>query len=210
MACPQERVADGWEAHLAINHLGHYALINRLVPMLSPVGSRVIAVSSSGHFLSGMRWDDLHFAAGYDRWLAYAQSKTANALFAVHLAALGAARRVRAFSVHPGSVLTPLQRHVPREEQTRLGWVDETGRHAAGFKTPQQGAATAVWAATAPQLDEFSGVYCQDCDIAGPAQDDDMLRGGVKPWATDPDDAARLWQLSAALTGIDAFAPRRR
>ncbi|MFC0597722.1 SDR family NAD(P)-dependent oxidoreductase [Streptomyces palmae] len=206
MACPETSVGPGWEAHFAINHLGHFALVNRLRPALAPGGARVVAVSSSGHFLSGIRWEDIHFRTGYDGWLAYAQSKTANALFATHLDALGAPVGVRAFAVHPGSILTPLQRHVPRAEQIALGWVDADGRPAAGFKTPAQGAATAVWAATSPLLDGRGGAYCQDCDIAEPATTDDMLVGGVKPWAVDPVQAARLWGLSAELTGVDLFS----
>ncbi|KUJ70503.1 oxidoreductase [Streptomyces albus subsp. albus] len=206
MACPETRVGPGWEAHFATNHLGHFALVNRLRPALAPGGARVVAVASSGHFLSGIRWDDLHFRTGYDGWLAYAQSKTANALFATHLDSLGAAAGLHAFAVHPGSILTPLQRHVPREEQLAQGWIDADGRPADGFKTPAQGAATAVWAATSPLLHGRGGAYCQDCDIAEPATTDDMLIGGVKPWAVDPGEAARLWELSAELTGVDAFS----
>lgn len=205
MACPETRVGPGWEAHFAINHLGHFALVNRLRPALA-ANSRVVALTSSGHFLSDVRWDDPHFRTGpYDRWLAYAQSKTANALFALHLDRLGAERGTRAFAAHPGSILTPLQRHIPREEWAAHGWVTPDGKPADGFKTPQQGAATAVWAATSPLLDTHGGAYCQDCDIADPADTDDMLLGGVKPWATDPEAAARLWTLSAELTGVDAF-----
>ncbi|GAA0394920.1 SDR family NAD(P)-dependent oxidoreductase [Streptomyces luteireticuli] len=207
MACPETRLGPGWEAHFAVNHLGHYALVNRLRPALNPAGARVVVVASSGHFLSDIRWDDLHFRTGYDRWLAYAQSKTANALFALHLDALGAAHGLHAFAVHPGSILTPLQRHVPREEQVAQGWMSEDGTPAEGFKSPAQGAATTVWAATSPLLDGHGGAYCQDCDIAGPATTDDMLVGGVKPWATDRDAAARLWELSAELTGVDGFTP---
>ncbi|MEV4254780.1 SDR family NAD(P)-dependent oxidoreductase [Spirillospora sp. NPDC049652] len=199
MACPETRVGPGWEAHFATNHLGHFALVNRLRPLLAD-DARVVSVASSGHFLSGIRWDDPHFATGYDRWLAYAQSKTANALFAVQLNALG----VRAFAVHPGSILTPLQRHVPREEQIAQGWMSEDGTPAEGFKTPEQGAATAIWAATSPLLDGLGGLYAQDCDIAEPATTDDMLIGGVKPWAVDAGDAARLWEVSADLTGQGA------
>ncbi|MBZ4322447.1 SDR family NAD(P)-dependent oxidoreductase [Streptomyces sp. SCA2-4] len=206
MACPETRTDAGWELHLAVNHLGHHALVNRLRPALNPAGSRVVAVASSGHFLSDIRWDDLHFRTGYDRWLAYAQSKTANALFAVHLDTLGADDGLRAFAVHPGSILTPLQRHVPHAEQIALGWKDGGGTPATGFKSPAQGAATAVWAATSPLLAEHGGAYCQDCDVAGAATTDDMLVGGVKPWAVDPGAAARLWDLSARLTGLDAFA----
>ncbi|GAA1534516.1 SDR family NAD(P)-dependent oxidoreductase [Actinomadura kijaniata] len=205
MACPETRVGPGWEAHLAVNHLGHFALVNRLRPALAP-GARVVAVASSGHFLSGMRWDDVHFRNGYDRWPAYAQSKTANALFAVHLDALGERSGVRAFAVHPGSILTPLQRHVPREDQIAQGWMNEDGEPAPGFKTPAQGAATAVWAATSPLLAGRGGLYCQDCDVAEPATSDDMLVGGVRPWAVDAGDAARLWALSSGMTGVDAFS----
>ncbi|GAA1977536.1 oxidoreductase [Amycolatopsis minnesotensis] len=197
MACPETRVGPGWEAHFAVNHLGHFALVNRLRPALT-ADARVVPVASSGHFLSGLRWADPQFRTGYDRWLAYAQSKTANALFAVQLDALG----IRSFAVHPGSILTPLQRHVPREEQIAQGWFGPDGGPAAGFKTPEQGAATAVWAATSPLLDGIGGRYCQDCDVAEPATTDDMLIGGVKPWAVDPGGAARLWDLSADLTGV--------
>ncbi|WP_233478046.1 oxidoreductase [Streptomyces mobaraensis] len=206
MACPETRTDAGWELHFAVNHLGHHALVNRLRPALNPSGARIVAVASAGHFLSDIRWHDPHFRTGYDRWLAYAQSKTANALFALHLDTLGADDGLRAYSVHPGSILTPLQRHVPRDEQIAQGWMDADGTPAAGFKSPAQGAATAVWAATSPLLADHGGVYCQDCDIAGPATTDDMLVGGVKPWAADPESAARLWDLSARLTGLDAFA----
>ncbi|MER5256699.1 SDR family NAD(P)-dependent oxidoreductase [Streptomyces sp. NPDC002855] len=205
MACPETRVGpDGtWESHFAINHLGHFALVNRLYPALSPGTARVVSVASSGHFLSDIRWSDPHFHEGYDRWSAYAQSKTANALFAVHLDSLSAAGAgPRAFAVHPGSILTPLQRHIPREEQIAQGWMSADGTPAQGFKTPAQGAATAVWAATSPLLDAHGGAYCQDCDVAEPAATEDMLIGGVKPWATDPEAAARLWHLSAEMTGL--------
>ncbi|QES42637.1 oxidoreductase [Streptomyces venezuelae] len=205
MACPETRVGPGWEAHFAINHLGHFALAHRLRPAFAPDGARVVTVASSGHFLSDIRWTDPHFDAGYDRWLAYAQSKTANALFSLHLNRLGADHDLRAFAVHPGSILTPLQRHIPREEWLAQGWVTPDGTPAVGFKSPEQGAATAVWAATSPLLESRGGVYCQDCDIAEPATTDDMLIGGVKPWAVDPEAAARLWDLSCELTGLSAF-----
>ncbi|MGW0278419.1 hypothetical protein [Streptomyces sp. NPDC003006] len=164
-----------------------------------------MAVASSGHFLSGIRWDDVHFRTGYDRWLAYAQSKTANALFALHLDRLGADHGLHAFAVHPGSILTPLQRHIPREEWLTQGWVSRDGTPATGFKTPEQGAATAIWAATSPLLDGHGGAYCQECDIAEPAATDDMFVGGVKPWVRDPDAAYRLWDLSCELTALSAL-----
>jgi NAD(P)-dependent dehydrogenase (short-subunit alcohol dehydrogenase family) len=207
MACPETRVGPGWEAQFATNHLGHFALVNRLWPAIAPGGARVVSVSSRGHHFSGIRWDDIHWRRGYDKWEAYGQAKTANVLFAVHLDKLGRDFGVRAFSLHPGGIITPLQRHLPREEMVERGWIDEQGNplNPEGFKTPQQGAATQVWAATSPQLDGMGGVYLEDCDIAEPAPADGE-RTGVKDWATDPEQAARLWALSAELTGVNAFA----
>ena len=207
MACPETRVGPGWEAQFATNHLGHFALVNRLWPAIERGRARVVAVSSAGHQISGIRWDDPQFTHGYDKWQAYGQAKTANALFAVHLDALGAPRGVRAFSLHPGGILTPLQRHIPRAEMVERGWIDENGvpLNPSGFKTPEQGAATQVWAATSPQLAGKGGVYLADCDIAAPATADGP-RDGVRDHATDPAQATRLWSLSADLTGVDAFA----
>ncbi|MET7457140.1 SDR family NAD(P)-dependent oxidoreductase [Streptomyces sp. NPDC005574] len=209
MACPQTRVGPGWEAQFATNHLGHFALVNRLWPAIEPGGARVVSVSSRGHHFSGIRWDDVDWREGYDKWAAYGQAKTANVLFAVHLDRLGRDHGVRAFALHPGGILTPLQRHLPREEMVAAGWIDEDGNPIPqeGLKTPQQGAATQVWAATSPQLAERGGVYLEDCDIAEPAPADGE-RTGVKDWATDPGQAARLWELSAERTGVDAFAGR--
>jgi len=204
MATPETRVGPGWEAQLATNHLGHFALVNRLWPVVAD-GARIVSVSSRGHHFSGIRWDDVQLDGGYDKWLAYGQSKTANALFAVHLDAVGQERGVRAFSVHPGAILTPLVRHLSREEQIASGTIDEAGNAInPRFKTPEAGAATQVWAATSPQLDGLGGVYLEDCDVAVPWTED-LEFTGVKQWATDPDQAARLWELSAALTGVDAF-----
>jgi NAD(P)-dependent dehydrogenase (short-subunit alcohol dehydrogenase family) len=207
MACPETRVGPGWEAQFATNHLGHFALVNRLWPAIEPGGARVVSVSSTGHHASPIRWDDVHWRNGYDKWEAYGQAKTANALFALQLDRLGQERGVRAFSLHPGGILTPLQRHLPQQEMVERGWIDADGNllHPEVFKTPQQGAATQVWAATSPQLNGMGGVYLEDCDIAEPAPADGT-RVGVKEWATDPEQAARLWALSAELTGVDAFA----
>jgi NAD(P)-dependent dehydrogenase (short-subunit alcohol dehydrogenase family) len=205
MACPETRVGPGWEAQFAVNHLGHFALVNRLWPALAASsGARVVAVSSGGHGITRIRWDDVQFTRGYDRWQAYGQSKTANVLFALHLDRLGRDAGVRAFSLHPGSILTPLQRHLAKEEMVAAGWIDENGRLLdPTFKTPQQGAATQVWAATSPQLEGMGGLYCEDCEVAPLAHRDGDP--GVRRHAVDPDEAARLWALSAELTGVNAF-----
>lgn len=207
MACPETRVGPGWEAQFATNHLGHFALVNRLWPAITPGGARVVSVSSRGHHFSGIRWDDVQWRQGYDKWEAYGQAKTANALFAVHLDKLGRDAGVRAFSLHPGGIITPLQRHLPKQEMVDRGWIDADGNplDPEGFKTPEQGAATQVWAATSPQLNGLGGLYLEDCDVAEPAPADGE-RIGVKEWATDPELAARLWEFSAELTGVNAFA----
>ena len=169
MASPEQRVGPGWEAQFATNHLGHFALTNLLWPALAAAeGARVVSLSSTGHKLSRIRFDDINFDAGYDKWRAYGQAKTANALFAVQLDALGRDSGVRAFAVHPGGIMTELQRHLPREEMIAAGWMDEHGNVDSRFKTPAQGAATSVWAATSPALEGMGGVYCEDCDIAEP------------------------------------------
>src|SRR5215213_9837604 len=171
MAAPETRVGSGWEAQFATNHLGHFTLTNLLWPALTaaPDGARVVALSSSGHKRSGIVFDDIMFERRpYEKWQAYGQAKTANSLFAVQLDALGQDAGVRAFAAHPGGIMTPLQRHLPREEMIASGWMDEEGNVDDRFKTPEQGASTSTWAATSPQLAGMGGVYCENCDIAKP------------------------------------------
>ncbi len=209
MACPETRVGPGWEAQFATNHLGHFALANLLWPLLADGGgARVVALSSTGHKRSGIRWDDLQFEHGYEKWEAYGQAKTANSLFAVQLDALGQGAGVRAFAAHPGGIMTPLQRHLSRDEMTAAGWMDEDGHADDRFKTPEQGASTSTWAATSPQLEGMGGVYCENCDIAKPTDPDSPTARieGVDAHAVDPGDAERLWAVSAELTGVNAFA----
>lgn len=203
MACSETRVGPGWEAQFATNHLGHFALTVHLWPLLAG-GARVVCVSSAGHHISGLCWNDVHSVSAYDKWRAYGQSKTANVLFAVQLDRLGRQCGVRAFALHPGKIFTSLQRHLSRAEMTAQGWLDHDGRPAdPTFKTPEQGAATQVWAATAPRLDGLGGVYCEDCDIAVRAERTAAPFVGVRSYATDPDAAARLWALSAELAQVE-------
>lgn len=210
MALPETRVGPGWEAQFATNHLGHFALVNRLWPaIVAGREARVVSVSSRGHHRSPVRFDDLDWRAEpYEKWQAYGQSKTANVLFALQLDALGADQGVRAFSLHPGGIITPLQRHLPRAEMVAIGWLDEDGNPTSGaaatLKTPEQGAATEVWAATSPQLAGRGGLYLEDCEVAEVAHE--TAARGVRDYAVDPDAAARLWTISAERTGVDAFA----
>ena len=202
MACPETRVGDGWELQFAANHLGHFVLTLGLLPALKMSGNaRVVVLSSTAHKISAIRWDDLHFASEYDKWQAYGQSKTADSLFAVALDERMKDSGIRAFSVHPGGIMTPLQRHLDLEEMIALGWLDKDGQPSAMaasmFKTPSQGATTTLWAATSPQLDNMGGVYCENCDVAAMQQDGPEARYvGVAPWAVDTEQAERLWTLS--------------
>ncbi|MER7848809.1 oxidoreductase [Kitasatospora sp. NPDC096077] len=208
MATPERRVGPGWEEQFAANHLGHFVLACELHPLLAARGARVVVNSSAGHALTDIRWYDPHFRTGYDKWLAYGQSKTANVLFAAHLDALGRADGVRAFALHPGKIITGLQRELTLREQIDRGWVDEHGTVVgAGFKSPSQGAATGLWAATSPLLAGRGGLYLEDCDVARlAAPGDPMDDGGVRPYALDPDTAARLWDVSLAATGATPIA----
>ena len=202
MATPERRVGPNWEYQFGINHLGHFALTNGLMPLLEAADApRVVALSSVGHLRSGVLWDDIHFENGdYDKWVAYGQAKSANALFAVELSNRMEAFGGRAFSVHPGGIFTPLQRDLPVEEQIMMGWLDEDGNPSelaqAAFKSPSQGCTTTLWAATSPLLADKGGLYCEDCDVAPMVGPDSPRGANVAPHAVDPEQAARLWALS--------------
>lgn len=208
MANPETRVAGDLESQFATNHLGHYALVSGLEPALRAAKqARVVSVSSVGHKLSPVVFEDVHFERrSYDKWKAYGQAKTANSLFAVELDRRAAQAGIRAFAVHPGGIMTPLQRHLPKDEMIAFGWIDAEGRVNERFKTPEQGASTAVWCATADRLEGLGGVYCEDCDIATLTPSGASRYSGVDPHAVDPEAAARLWALSAQLTGLSLFA----
>lgn len=204
MACPFEKTAQGFESQIGVNHFGHFALINKLMGALEAAqGARVVTLSSIGHRIGGVHLDDLHYEnRPYEKWPAYGQSKTAKALLAVELDRIGKDRGIRAFSVHPGGIFTPLQRHLANEEMVALGWTKEDGTPsdlaAAGFKTPSVGASTTLWAATSAKLDGLGGLYCNDCNVAELVADDSPDMNGVRSWAVDQDLATRLWQTTAA------------
>lgn len=202
MACPEARLGKGWESQFAINHLGHFCLTECLLDrLLAAEAPRVVSLSSTAHKLSPIRWDDMHFERDtYDKWVAYGQAKTANALFARGLDIRCEANGLQAFSVHPGGILTPLQRHLEIEEMQARGWTDETGQltEAAAqiFKTPSQGCTTTLWAATSPLLANVGGVYCEDCDVANASDPDQPGFTGVDAWAADDEAALRLWNVT--------------
>ena len=210
MASPLTRDARGYEVQFSGNHLGHFQLATRLWPaLLRADGARVVAVSSRGHRFSGVEFDDPHFERrAYDKWKAYGQSKTANALFAMALDRRGENSGIRAFSLHPGAIITDLVRHLTGDDFKSFGItlhpdgsMDVSEESQRNFKNVEQGAATSVWCATSSQLDGMGGVYCEDCDIAPAVGEGYKGPIGVSPWACDPALAEKLWTLSETLTG---------
>ena len=207
MACPQTYTHDDLEMQLGTNHFGHAALTLGLAPALEKAAktgknARVVQLSSIGHRRSDINWDDPHYRArAYDKWESYGQSKTANSLFAVGFNARFKDRGVTANAVMPGGIMTPLQRHLPREEMIAFGWMDEAGKINDRFKTTEQGASTSVWAALAPELEGVGGLYLENCAQAAPASKD-KPNEGVWPWAISPESAERLWALTKETIGV--------
>jgi NAD(P)-dependent dehydrogenase (short-subunit alcohol dehydrogenase family) len=206
MACPLAYTAQDLEMQVGTNHFGHFLLTLGLARALMNGGqddrsSRVVALSSIGHRRSGVNFDDIHYRQrAYDKWEAYGQSKTANSLFAVGFHERFADLGISANAVMPGGILTPLQRHLSQEEMRAFGWIDEQGRVNDRFKTPEQGAATSVWAALAPELEGVGGLYLENCNQALPWTEANPFEG-VMPHALDPEGADRLWEISEETTG---------
>lgn len=200
MACPEGRTADGFELQFGTNHLGHFVLVNRLVPLLvASAPSRVVCLSSSAHGVGEVDLADPNLdTTPYNEWLAYGRSKTANAQFAVELDRRLRDRGVRAIAVHPGGVDTELFRHLDAEA---MAFVEST--RVAEPKGVATGAATIVWAAVVAPAAEVGGRYTVDCSVA----DVTTERGndGVRDYVYDPDRTAALWATSEALVG-ETFA----
>jgi len=206
MACPLARTAEGYELQFATNHLGHFLLTGLLAPaLLAGAPARVVNVSSAGHRLAGVDFDDLHFERReYDKWVAYGQSKSANVLFSCELDRRLQDRGVRSFALHPGVIMTELARHLTMEDIQEL-MSNAPADGGLEFKPVEAGAATTVYAATAPELEGRGGLYLEDCQI-GERVDDDASSRGFKPHAVDPEAARRLWDVSEELVG-ERFAP---
>jgi len=206
MACPLTYTAQDLEMQIGTNHFGHYLLSMLLVRALMNAAadgkqSRLVSLSSIGHRRSGVHFEDIHYRErAYDKWEAYGQAKTANALFAVGFQARFADLGVAANSVMPGGIMTPLQRHLPREEMIAFGWMDEAGNVNDRFKSTEQGAATSVWAALGDELEGVGGLYLENCNQALPWTQDNPFEG-VMAHALDPDAAERLWAVSEETTG---------
>lgn len=208
MWVPLRRNKQGIESQLATNYLAQFQLTARLWTALQKAnGARVINVSSQGHHFSPFHFEDPNFLhRSYETLLGYGQSKTASNLFALELDNRGKHCNVRAYSLHPGSINgTELSREAPIALFQQMGFCDADGNIlpevAATLKTVAQGAATTVWCATSPLLNDTGGVYCEDADIAALALEPSASHG-VKPYSLDQANAKRLWTLSEELTGI--------
>ena len=201
MFTPFERTADGFELQFGTNHLGHFLLTALLMPAITAAApSRIVNLSSGGHRASDILWDDPNYETReYDKFESYGQSKTANILFTRELERRFGPAGVHAYAVHPGMIVTDLGRHMTRDDRQVLAEkfkASPTGA-APQYKTVEQGAATSVWAATAPGLDAHGGAYLADAEVS----DDDA------PWTRDADAAERLWALSEELVGQPFPAP---
>lgn len=201
-----ERTADGWELQFATNHLGHFALAQGLHAALHDGaaernGARIVSLSSTAHMRADVDFDDLQFTRrDYDPQIAYAQSKTANSLFAVEATRLWSSDGIVANTVNPGGVATGLQRHFTAQQKASLEAAEAAGVFA--YKTVGQGAATTIVAAIRPEFARTGGHYLDDGQEAYTVPNDATLADhphGVKEWALDPELAKRLWAVSTEL-----------
>ncbi len=208
MWVPLRRDYRGFESQLAINYLAHFQLTARLWPALKKAdGARVVNVSSGGHQFSDFDFEDPNFIhREYETLLGYGQSKTAVNLFSLELDNRAKKHNVRSYALCPGAVgETELSREAPADLFQKLGYSDAEGNIlpeiAASLKTIPQGAATTVWCATSPLLDDLGGVYCENVEVADLNSDVSVI-GGIKAYSLDEKNAKRLWKMSEEMTGI--------
>ncbi|KAK9440794.1 short chain dehydrogenase [Metarhizium brunneum] len=208
MACPYTKTKDGFERQFAVNHLAHYLFTRLLLPTLisssTPAfNSRIVNVSSSGHGMSPVNFDNYNFDQpdSYDPWLSYGQSKTANIWTASYLDRALGSRGVHALSLHPGGIWTGLATYLPDELVD--SWKSDE-RVSTQMLNPPQGAATSVWAAVAPVWEGKGGKYLTNCSVASNAAGTvEVLDPGAAPHAYDVQAEDRLWELSAKLVGVE-------
>ncbi|KAH6985389.1 hypothetical protein EDB80DRAFT_590784 [Ilyonectria destructans] len=207
MAVPYRLTEDGFESQLQTNHLGHFLFTNLIMDkILASKAPRVVNISSMGHRHGHIRWADYNFSDGqlYDKWTAYGQSKTANALTALALAEKLGSKGLVSFSVCPGSVGTNLAAHEAdnlaafvkdfQAADARIGtkWMFSNDTR---YKDLDQGASTHVFAAFDPDVAKYNGAYLNHCRLADPYAEE------VWPWATSRTSGDMLWKLSEKLVG---------
>ncbi len=198
MATPYGKTEDGFETQLGINYIGHFALVNKLVPLLVE-GSRVIVLSSQAHRVANIDLEDPNFDnQDYEPFVAYGRSKTATTLFAKELDQRFRDKGIRAASVMPGNSLTELPRNFSEEELQGLFETVGRAREEAGLppgelKEISQAAATSVWAAVVADMNEIGGLYLEDCTVSPVNAQENPFADGVMPYALDAGSAKKLW-----------------
>ncbi|HEV2659433.1 MAG TPA: oxidoreductase [Ktedonobacteraceae bacterium] len=205
MATPLGYTPDGFEQQFGTNYLGHFLLTLLLLPTLRAAPqARIVSLTSSAHQRSDVHFNDIQYRhRPYDKWEAYGQSKTAAALFAVALTHHIGNQNITANAVHPGGIRTGLQQNLTQDEMHALGWYDDAGNLNPRFKTPEQGAATSVWAAVGHELEGVGGLYLEDCHESTPlAPGSPAGSSGYMPYALNPEHAEQLWTLSHDLVGL--------
>ena len=210
MATPPGRTVDGFETQFGTNHLGHFLLFQLLKPTLlasstPDFNSRVVSVSSVGHRWSPIRFQDYNFEEknSYQPFLAYGQSKTANIYLANYIDRHYGSKGLHATSLHPGGIWTALQRHAPAEQMNQ--WKDQPVVQNY-LKSPEQGAATSVYAAVSKEWEGKGGKYLSNCEIMGPAKEATDIGTGddrYAEWAYDEENEDRLWKDSCKFVGVE-------
>lgn len=208
MAVPYQRTEDGFESQFQTNHLGHFLFTNLIMEkILASKAPRIIVVSSNVHRVGNIRWTDYNFNEGenYQRWLAYGQSKTANALMGLSLAEKLGSRGLLSFPLCPGVSYTNLSAHGADDLVSFAADLTEMDRAYGNkwlwgmadlqVKDLDQGAATHVFAAFHDSISRFNGAFLSDCHVADPVEEE------VYSWAVSKVDAERLWKLSEKLVG---------
>ncbi|KAF2661580.1 WW domain-containing oxidoreductase [Lophiostoma macrostomum CBS 122681] len=202
MGGPHKTTEEGLELNFGSNHIGHFLFTNLIMPkILAAKTPRIVNVSSSGHRLGPVRFDDYNFQDGkvYNSWEAYGQSKTANILYSKALATKLASSGLKAYSLHPGVTFgTSLAPWLTEEDLVNLKALDQRLGNAEGedgkefdVKTLDECAATHVVAAFDPRLDGYNGAFLEDANISS----------NVRPTATNSDDPEKLWKLSEKIVG---------
>jgi NAD(P)-dependent dehydrogenase (short-subunit alcohol dehydrogenase family) len=187
----ERELVNGIEKHFAINHLGHFVLVNRLLGRLYMANQgRIVVVASRTAYTrapeEGILFDDLAVSRGYQDRRAYGHSKLANVLFALQLGEMLKGTRITANSLHPGVINTEIDRHMSSFKQKGFALMAALG----GTRSVEQGAATSCYVATNPALGATSGKYFEDCN-AVTVQEGHLHNAAM---------AARLWQVSEDLT----------
>ncbi|RFU79560.1 alcohol dehydrogenase [Trichoderma arundinaceum] len=209
MATPFQLTEDGHESQFGVNHLSHFLFFQLLKPALlagstPEFNSRVVNVSSAAHRFHGiLASDNYNFQKGdYNKWASYGQSKTANIYMASEIERRYGARGLHGLSLHPGGIATGLMRYVP-EEETKAMMAELGPEMLKKMKSPEQGAATQVWAAISKEWEGKGGKYLAEVAEAEPGpNDNDMTVSTTTGHTYNAAEEARLWKDSLKIVGL--------